>query len=155
MDLRRLRAGEWIAAVGGGLLLFSLFTAWYGEPALDAWEAFAVNDVLLAIVAVSALALLVITAIERVPAIPLALDALVAIAGKIAVLLVLIRMLAKPSGVSGLDAGVWIALVGSLAIVAGGWIAMRDERLSKDGKPTDLTGVPRADGPRIEQMPAP
>jgi hypothetical protein len=155
MDLRRLRAGEWMAALGGGMLLYSLFAEWYSEPPLDGWQAFTVIDVLLAIVAIAALALVVTTVTQRVPAVPLALDALVAIAGKIAALLVLIRLLVKPADASGVEAGAWIALASCLTIVAGGWIAMRDERLSTDGRTTDLTGVPRAEAPKIEQLPAP
>ena len=165
MDLRRLRAGEWIVALGGGLLLFSLFVAWYHAPVpslrppgsqpVDAWEAFTVIDVLLAIVGVFALSLVPITAAQRVPAVPLALDSLVAIAGKVAAILVLVRMLAHPSDAFGLEAGAWIALVGCAAIVAGGWIAMRDERLSDEGGPTDLTGRPRSGAPPIETLPAP
>jgi hypothetical protein len=166
MDLRRLRAGEWIAALGGGLLLFSLFLGWYevpvpsvaipaGSEAETAWEAFAVNDLLLAIVAVCALSLVPITASHRVPAIPLALDALVAIAGKLALLLVLIRIAWHPGGATGLELGAWLGLLGTAVIVAGGWTAMRDERLSSEGRPTDLTGRPRAEPPAIETLPAP
>jgi hypothetical protein len=33
MDLRRLRAGEWIVAVSGAALLASLFLPWYGRDA--------------------------------------------------------------------------------------------------------------------------
>lgn len=166
MDLRRLRAGEWIAALGGGLLLFALFVAWYqvpvpslrlppGSQPVDAWEAFTVIDVLLAAVAVFAISLVPVTATQRVPAVPLALDAMVAIAGKLAAILVLIRMLFHPSDAFGLEAGAWIALAGCASIVAGSWLAMRDERLSTEGRQTDLTGRPRAEAPPIESMPAP
>ena len=53
MDLRRLRAGEWMLAAGSALLLVSLFTVWYegrqvrvvfvarsGDYTLTAFEAF-------------------------------------------------------------------------------------------------------------------
>ena len=166
MDLRRLRAGEWITALGGGLLLFSLFLGWYevpvpsvaippGSETETAWEAFAVNDVLLAIVAVAALSLVPVTAGHRVPAIPLALSALVAIAGKLALLLVLIRIAWRPGAATGLEVGAWLGLLGASVTVAGAWIAMRDERLSTEGRPTDLTGSPQAQRPPIETLPAP
>jgi hypothetical protein len=166
MDLRRLRAGECIAALGGGLLLLSLFLGWYEVPVPSvaapagsepetAWEAFAVNDVLLAIVAVGALSLVPVTAGQRVPAIPVALDALVAIAGKLGLLLVLIRIVSQPDGATGLELGAWLGLLSAAVIVVGAWTAMRDERLSGEGKPTDLTGRPRAEAPPIETLPAP
>jgi hypothetical protein len=166
MDLRRLRAGEWIAALGGGLLLLSLFLAWYELPvpsvaaparseAVTAWEAFAVNDVLLAIVAGAALSVVPVTAGHRVPAVPLALETLVAIAGKVALVLVLIRMVSRPDGATGLELGAWLGLLGAAVVVVGGWTAMRDERLSGEGTPTDLTGRPWSEPPPIETLPAP
>jgi hypothetical protein len=166
MDLRRLRAGEWITALGGGLLLLSLFFGWYelpvpsvaahaGSEAATAWEAFAVNDVLLAIVALAALSVVPVTAGHRVPAVPLALETLVAIAGKLALVLVLIRIVSQPDGATGLELGAWLGLLGAAVIVAGGWTAMRDERLSAEGRPTDLTGRPWSEPPPIETLPAP
>lgn len=64
MDLRRLRAGEWIAALGGVALLVALFLPWYDEGAASrtGWESFAVLDVIFAVVAVAAVLLLVVTA---------------------------------------------------------------------------------------------
>jgi hypothetical protein len=156
MDLRRLRAGEWIAALGGTALLVSLFFTWYSrDEALSAWQAFAITDMLLALVALSALSVVPVTAAQRMPAVPLALDAFVALAGKVAVLLVLIRMVSPPGDAEGLGAGIWLALAGSAAIVAAGWIAMRDERLSGPGRVTDLTGRPHPESPPIETIPAP
>jgi hypothetical protein len=166
MDPRRLRAGEGITALGGGVLLFALFLGWYEVPLPSvaapadsepetAWQAFAVNDMLLAIVAVSALSLVPVTAGQAVPAIPIALTGLVAIAGKLALLLVLIRIVWPPAGAAGLEVGAWLGLLGAAVVVVGGWIAMRDERLSTEDQPTDLTGRPRAEPPSIETLPAP
>src|SRR5688572_20013404 len=47
MDLRRLRAGEWIAAVSGAAVLASLFLPWYDDGAADlsGWEALGAIDV--------------------------------------------------------------------------------------------------------------
>ena len=89
MDLRRLHVGEWIAALAGLVLLVSLFLPWYGEPNTTAWEALAVNDLLLAVFALFAVALLIVTAIQPAPAVPIFLDALVALAGMVASVLVL------------------------------------------------------------------
>ena len=78
MDLRRVRAGEWVAAASGVALLVSLFLPWYG-PSASAWESLAAIDVLLAFVAASGVLLAIVTAVQRVPAVPIALSALVAV----------------------------------------------------------------------------
>jgi len=158
MDLRRLRAGEWIAALAGAALLASLFMGWYevsGSATETGWQAFAIVDLLLAAVALFAIALVPVTAAQRVPAIPLAQDALVAIAGKLAALLILIRIAWTPGDTSGVEPGAWLGFVAAVAIVAGGWIAMRDERLSTPDRVTDLTGTPNPEAPAIESLRAP
>jgi hypothetical protein len=157
MDLRRLRAGEWIAALSGAVLLVSLFLPWYGAGAEDAsgWEALAVLDVALALVAAFGVALLVITASQRVPAVPIALSTIVTLVGLIGLVLVLIRLANLPGGFDGRELGVWLGLLGAIGIVAGGAVAMRDERLSPAGRHTDLTGRPTPAPPEIERIPAP
>jgi len=69
MDLRRLRAGEWVAAAAGALLIVSLFLPWYeaGRFDVSAWEAFAVVDVLLLLAGALGLGVLVITASQETP----------------------------------------------------------------------------------------
>jgi hypothetical protein len=158
MDLRRLRAGEWIAALSGVVLLVSLFLPWYGAgPDGDAsgWEALAAVDIALALVAAFGVSLLVITASQRVPAVPIALSAIVTLVGLLGVLLVLIRLANTPDGFDGRELGVWLGLLGAIGIAAGGWISMRDERLSPDGAHTDLTGRPTPAPPEVERIPAP
>jgi TRAP-type uncharacterized transport system fused permease subunit len=154
MDLRRLRAGEWIAGLGGVALLGSLFRSWYAGG-VTAWEAFVVNDVLLAAIALFAISLVPITATQRVPAVPLAQDALVAIAGKLALIVILVRIVLKPGDATGVEAGAWIGALDALVVIVGGWIAMRDERLSRPGRPTDLTGVPTSERKPVETLPTP
>src|SRR3954452_2745046 len=108
MDLRRLRAGEWITALGGAILLVALFIPWYDEGAVDptGWQALAVPDMILAIAAIAALLVPVVTAQQRTPAVPLAMDALVALAGLIAVILTAIHELSLPADASGRRLGV-------------------------------------------------
>jgi FtsH-binding integral membrane protein len=166
MDLRRLRAGEWIAAVSGAALFVSLFLPWYGversgaapdggAAELTAWEALAAIDVLLALVAAGAVALLVVTASQRVPAVPIALSAFVVLAGLAGLLLVLVRVASLPDGADGREWALWLALVAALGVAAGGSLAMRDERLSPAGRHTDLTGRPAPPPPELEPIPAP
>ncbi|MGH2781829.1 MAG: hypothetical protein ACRDLA_10575 [Thermoleophilaceae bacterium] len=157
MDLRRLRAGEWMAAVSGAALVVALFVPWYeaGGETLSAWRSFALIDVLLALVALTTLALPVLTAGQRVPAVPIALSAFVTIAGLIGVLLVLFRAANLPGAAEGREWGLWLALAAAAGVVAAGAVAMRDERLSPAGRDTDLTGRPTPPPPEIERLRAP
>ena len=157
MDVRRLRAGEWITGLGGALLLVALFLPWYDEGAVSptGWQAFTVIDVVLAAVGLAALLVPVVTAQQRVPAVPLAMQALVTLAGLVALVLALIRVVDLPGDASGRAAGVWLGLAATLSIVAGAALAMRDERPSAQGRHVDLTGVPVGGPPSIEAIPPP
>jgi hypothetical protein len=140
MDLRRLRAGEWVAAASGVALLVSLFLPWYG-PSASAWESLAAIDVLLAFVAASGVLLAIVTAVQRVSAVPIALSALVTISGLFGVLLVLFRVLDIPDGAAGREWALWLGLAGAMGIVAGAFIAMRDEVRPGATRP-DITAIP-------------
>jgi hypothetical protein len=157
MDLRRLRAGEWIAGLSGLVLLVALFLPWYGGDAgtRTGWQSLGALDVVLALVALAALAIPVVTAIERVPAVPLALQSLTTLVGLLAVLLVLIRVLNMPDWATGREWGLWVALAATIGVVVGALIAMRDERLTRGDRHTDLTGVPVAAQREIETLSAP
>jgi hypothetical protein len=155
MDLRRLRAGEWIAALAGLLLVASLFLPWYGTPDASGWEALAVNDLMLAGIGAFAVATLVVTASQPAPSLPIALDAFLALAALVGLVLVLVRVAWVPEGLDSREWGLWLGLAGVLGVNAGAWIAMRDQRLSKPGRPTDLSGRPIAEPQEIEAMPAP
>ncbi|HEX6582742.1 MAG TPA: hypothetical protein VF056_03995 [Thermoleophilaceae bacterium] len=157
MDLRRLRAGEWFAGISGLVLLVALFLPWYGDDAgsRTGWGSLGALDVVLAVVALAALAIPVVTAAERVPAVPLAHQSLTTLVGMLAVVLVLIRVLNLPDWADQRDWGLWVALAATLGVVAGGLIAMRDERLTRGERHTDLTGVPVAAQPEIETLPPP
>jgi hypothetical protein len=142
MDLRRLRAGEWLAAISGIVLLASLFLPWYGTgsrqgsfciagyrdivagtaPAcgdVTGWESMTAIDVVLAFVAASGVLLAIVTANQRVPAVPVALSALISLFGAFGVILVLIRVLDIPDWAGGREWALWLALVGAAGVAAG------------------------------------
>jgi hypothetical protein len=152
MDLRRLRAGEWIAGISGLVLLVALFLPWYADDAgsRTGWESLGALDVVLAVVALSALAIPVVTAFHRVPAVPLAHQSLTALVGLLAVVLVLIRVLNMPDWAVSREWGLWVAFAAAVGVVAGGLLAMRDERLTRGNRHTDLTGVPVARQREVE-----
>jgi len=157
MDLRRLRAGEWIAGISGLVLLVALFLPWYGDDdgSRTGWESLGALDVVLALVALSALAIPIVTAFQRVPAVPLAHQALTTLVGVLAALLVLGRVLKMPDWAASREWGLWVALAATLGIVVGGFLAVRDERLTSDGTHTDLTGVPVAQPVEVETLSPP
>ena len=70
-------------------------------------------------------------------------------------MLVLIRVLNMPDWAAGREWGLWVALAATLGIVAGGLLAMRDERLTREGTHTDLTGVPVAQPLEVETLSPP
>ncbi len=161
MDLRRLRAGEWIAAASGTVLVASLFLPWYtaGDEEVSAFEAYSVVDVLLLGIGLLGIALLAVTAAQRTAAVGVASDALLTLVAGIVVIVAAIRAANLPGDLeaSGADraAFLWIGLAAAAGVLLGAVIAMRDERLSKPGARTDATGVPVEGAPEIETLPAP
>ena len=139
--MRRLRDGEWLAAGGGVALLAALFLDWYGGR--TAWQAFAVIDVLLALLALVPLALLVAQATRPARPVPVALSVLTPLAGALAAVLIAARMIDRPDAAQGLHRGAWLALAAALVVVVGGWRSMRVER------------VPGVSLPPVEALPAP
>lgn len=155
MDVRLLR-GEVLAGGCGLVLLVSLFfLTWFGvdvpagtEPVkgFDAFRAFDVADIVLLVVALTAIALPVASLTQSHTDLPVALCSFVILFGFIATVIVLFR-LAIPPDLSGdrfaLDVppynigfettrgiGALVGLLASIGIVAGGWLAMRDEGTS-------------------------
>ncbi len=139
------------------MLLVALFLPWYtdGAHSRTGWESLGALDVMLAVVALAGLATPVVTAIQRVPAVPLAHQALTTLVALLAGVLVLIRVLNMPDWAVGREWGLWVALAATVGIVAGGMIAMRDERLPRAGRHTDLTGVPVAQPREVETLSPP
>jgi hypothetical protein len=141
-----MRKAEPIAGLGGMLLLISLFLPWYArgsEPALTAWSAFAVADIVLALIALLALAVPAVSAIARGPAAPIATEVASSVLAAIAVLIVAFRFVFPPGDELSLDVGAWVGLVGALLAFAGSWLSMADE------------STPGAVTPDVPRRPAP
>jgi hypothetical protein len=146
MDLARLRFGDWVMGLGGLAVLAVMFLDWYGPPdellyasselQYNAWEAFALTDVILALGALLAIAAAVMTAAHPTAAVPLALASLGSVISIIALVLVAFRVIWPPDVFpdevpfdTAREAGAWLGLVAT-SILAGGCLAsIRDERL--------------------------
>jgi hypothetical protein len=173
MDLRRLRTGEWIAGLSGVALLVSLFLPWYhrGPVACIAvvgvkcpnprrftgWEALSVVDVVLAFVALFAIFTWVVTVSQRTPAVPIAADSLLTLFAIVATVVVAIRVADMPDLGRAVDrsGGGWVALAAAVGTLLGGSLAMRDQRRSRPGKSTDLTGRPAPPQSEPDPLPPP
>ncbi len=171
MELSRLRRGDLIAGLGGVALLIVMFLDWYGAGGnatfqgqdikislgFNAWEAFSITDLILALTAVAGIGLAVITATRRSPALPVAASVITATLGALATLLVFYRILNQPGPNEFFDVklGAFLGFLSVLAIAAGGYLAMRDEQWEGAPMPTDVrpTPPPEAQGPPQDPEP--
>jgi hypothetical protein len=132
MSLKRLRVGELLALAGAACVIVSLFEPWYQTAAgrLDAWDTFGPAVALLLAAVSAALVLLVSTVTERSVALPVAAAVWSVLFGLAAVVSAVVRVLERPDHATSLCAGAWLALAGAIAILAGAWQSLRDERSS-------------------------
>jgi hypothetical protein len=151
---QKLDVGTILLAAGAILVLIALFLTWY-RPGGNAWDVFEVVDIMLAAMAVTALVLAVgrLTAGERGS--PgwmqgIALATLVLVAAEI---------IQAPPGLHGAhrESGAWLALAGSLTMVAGAVlhfahisisidVAERDRRRRVSAVDRRRAGAPGATG---------
>jgi peptidoglycan/LPS O-acetylase OafA/YrhL len=130
MRLRRLRLGELLALAGAIAVIVALALPWYenAQGKLSAWSTFGPTIVLLLLAAVGGLLLALATVTERSTALPVAAAVWSTLLGFIAVIAAVVRVLERPDHATTLCAGAWVALAGAVAILAGSWQSLRDER---------------------------
>jgi hypothetical protein len=118
--------------LGGVAVLGVMFLDWYerGPVAINAWESFAVNDVILALAAVMAIAAFVLTVTQPTAAVPLALASLTTLVSILALVLVTVRVIWTPDA-DGREIGAWLGLVATAVLTAGCLASIRDERLPR------------------------
>lgn len=133
MSIGKARFGDMLAFAGALVVIVSLLVAWYegsSSGTLGAWDTFGAGVALIIVAAASALAMFVSAIVERstagavmvsIWAVPLGL------AGAIAAI---VRLLERPDHATALCAGPWLAFAGTLAILAGAWASVHDERRS-------------------------
>jgi hypothetical protein len=159
MDLRRLRLGEWVAAVGGVGLAASLFLPWYEPtvgvdlehdigPELTGFESFSVLDLYLVIVALLPLALALLQATRRSPTLPVGAAVLTVLVGAVATLLVSYRIVNQPGPNEFVEVRpwAWLGLLATVAIAVGGWESLRNEHVrgAETGPEPELRPAPDA-----------
>jgi hypothetical protein len=150
---RRVDAGATVAAAGGIVLLVSLFLDWYGDDreAFSAWTLFEVIDLLLAAIALLGLSAFVSRAgIEpRMPDAPLLL------LGGAAVVLTASQLIDGPPTAFELElqTGAWLALAGSLLMLAGAFMSVARVSFSVEHRePRPAAPPPPAADPETETV---
>jgi hypothetical protein len=129
--LGKARGGDLLAFVGALCVLVSLLLPWYegsSSGTLDAWDTFGPGVVLLIVAAASALAMFASALFERSTARAVAASVWAIPLGIAGLIAALVRLLERPDQASGLCAGPWLALGGALAMLAGAWRSIGDER---------------------------
>jgi hypothetical protein len=153
MNTRRAPAGaRRLAAAGALALLASLFFPWYSAEQLvalptgdvsvpgestNAWAAFSIVDLILALSALLTLALVAAKAYELPLQLPAPDGLLITAAGCLSVLLILVRLVVPPevTTIAGPDVevetgrriGILVGLLSAFVMTAGGYLTLQNE----------------------------
>jgi hypothetical protein len=121
-------------------MLVALFLPWYGTDGTtwSAWEAMAVDDVILALAAVIAVVAAVVVGFPRLGSLSVAITSLAILPAVVGLIVTVYRLIspAPPVDVS-LEYGAWLGLVAAAAIAIGAWSGAKDEgpaRRSRDAE---------------------
>jgi hypothetical protein len=145
--LDRLREGELLAGAGGALLFGAMFLPWFGKVSpfctplagyscdrkFNAWSAFGVTDYILLLTAIAGIVVAVAGTNAKTDS-QITSASLTTPLAFLATLLVLYRLV-DPVGKLDLRFGIYIGLLGCLAVTYGGWRAVRNEGPSRVRRP--------------------
>jgi hypothetical protein len=130
--MSRLRAGEWLAGVGAGALIVTLFLDWVEPGGESGWSSLGWVVLAIALAAVACGAWLVIATVARRPVAQVVAGAvLTATGGTFAFVALALRALVfqpGPNDLVGLRYGAWLGLLSAALLAVGGWWAIADER---------------------------
>ncbi len=130
MSLRRLRLGELLALAGAICIVVALTLRWYenAQGDLSAWATFGPAVALVMLAAAAGIALALATVTERSTALPVAAAVWGTLLGFIGVIAALVRVIERPQHATMICFGSWLALIGTVAVLVGCWLSIRDER---------------------------
>jgi hypothetical protein len=125
--MRRIEFAPLLAACGGLILLVSLFLHWY-QPAVTAWTAFEVWDLVLAVLGLAGIWVALASAVWEAPL----RDGALPILGGSAFVIVVSQIVNHPPAAQGASAqtGAWLALAGSALMAAAGVLKAANVSLS-------------------------
>jgi hypothetical protein len=150
MESRPLNQAEWLAGVGGFVLVLVMFLfAWFGLPDNTGFDAFDAFDdwinIILVFTAFAGMGLALVGAAGGRTTIGVPLSAVVAGLGILSVVVLIIQIISPPDlsfggALGGIDldrkVGIWLGLISAAAIAIGGWMAMQ-EGSATTGRRTD------------------
>jgi hypothetical protein len=173
VDLRRLRAFDVLAGLFGAALVGLLWAPWFRVPAEfvhfnrsvgapagnfvlggflegNAWQAMAVNDVILCIAGLLGIWLLVATVAYSTGAVPIAAASATIFVGLLASVLCVVRLIWPPDlgpGPTDRAAGVWLGTAAAIGLTVCAARSLRDERrLETAHVPVTELPAPRVEG---------
>jgi hypothetical protein len=156
----RLRPGDLLAAGGSLALLLATFMDWYAPrgraEGLDAWSAFSVLDVVLALVIALGLALAIAQVAARGPTLPVGINVVTATLATAATVLVAYRLLNQPGPNDAIEVrlGAWLGLLFTATVAGGAWMALADETpRPSDPRPPALERRPAPPGDSLDSSP--
>jgi hypothetical protein len=180
LDFSRLRNGEIVAAISGLALFIFMFFNWFGggfeistggtqdipgigeipsEPSIEetgvsGWDSLAdFSGFLIALAAVSGVTLGALAVAGRRINLPFPRGVGTLVLGKLAVLLILWRMLANPGD---LEIGIFLGLIAAAGIAIGAWMALREDGFEPLLRvPGGRTKVASASAPAATPTPRP
>jgi hypothetical protein len=128
-------------------MLVALFLPWYstGAEDLTAWEAMAVDDVILAVAALLAIVGAFLVGWKRLRSVSVAATTLAIIPALVGLVVTIYRVIspAPPVDVS-LEVGAWLGLAAALAIAAGAWAGAVDEGTARRNPSADRRAAEQA-----------
>jgi hypothetical protein len=143
MDLRRLRAGEVIAGLGGLVLGVALFALpWFGAgggATVTGWTAMDVLRFVVVVAALGGLALAIAQATQTSPALPVSLSVVVTVIGAVTTIALVIRLL---TAAGTPQSGAYLGLAAGIALTAGAFASLRQESGWTPGAEHPIPTVP-------------
>ena len=156
----RLRKGEILVGAGSIVLLASmLLLKWFGlsgtvasqaehegfPTSVNGWHGLTTLRWFMLVTVVLGFALVYFQGTRRAPALPAAIGAIVLVVGLITLIALIYRVLINepgPNSVIDQRAGAFVGLIAALAIVAGGYLSLREEGIREADGPGEIPTIP-------------
>ena len=111
-------------------MLVALFLPWYSTDGTtwNAWQAMALDDVILAVTAAIAVVAALVVAFPRLGSLSVAITSLAILPAAIGLILTIYRLISPAPAVDvSLEYGAWLGLFATAAIAIGAWSGAKDE----------------------------
>jgi hypothetical protein len=163
VDLRRVRASDWLTGLFGAALVGLLWAPWYRAAAewvrftgsisvtkifnwadVNAWQSMAVNDVIFCIAGLLGIWMLVATATSSTQAVPITAAVFASLIGMLASVLAVTRLIWPPDlgpGPTDRAVGAWLGAAAAIGLTLSALVSMRDER-RRAGAEVPITPLP-------------